>query len=158
MELNIREAVAGDARAISELVNENALAILRPHYSDEQWEVFIRYYSEQAVLDKIATQTFFCGTMNDQIVGTIALDGNFVVGFYTRVSHLKQGIGKTMMHHLEQFARNAGITELQLAASPEGVPFYLHNGWEKVNNLVMVYLGVGFEETLMKKQLAGGDQ
>lgn len=142
-----------DAENLSELISKNAATILRQHYSDQQWEVFIRYYSPAVMLIKIRKQDIFCAMLNDELTGTIALEKDFVVGFYTAIAHLNKGVGKVLMRHLEEFALAKGITQLQLAASPEGVTFYYKNGWEKVKNITMTYLEVGFEETLMIKKL-----
>ncbi|MCW3464981.1 GNAT family N-acetyltransferase [Chitinophaga nivalis] len=152
--IHIRAAQLSDAKALSDLICENALKILKPHYSDEQWNIFIRYYSVEVMIEKIATQTVFCAERAGQIIGTVALDGDFVVGFYTHVQHVNQGIGKQLMAHLENHAYRNGITTLQLAASPEGLAFYYKNGWQKIKDLMMVHYGVGFEETLMTKQLS----
>lgn len=152
--ITIREAWLPDAKQLSDLICENAEALLKPHYSTEQWDIFIKYYSEQVMAEKIQQQTVFCAETNGNIVGTIALDGNLVVGFYTRLQQVNQGIGKQLMSHLENYAHARGIETLQLAASPAGLAFYYKNGWEKVKDFTVYHYGVGFEETLMTKTLA----
>jgi len=151
--IHIRKAQPSDAGVLSELICENALAFLQPHYSPEQWEIFIRYYSVPVMAEKIASQAVFCAEKEGVIVGTVALDGDFVVGFYTRVQHVSQGIGKLLMTHLEEYARDKGFATLQLAASPVGVTFYYKHGWKKVNDVTLEYYGVAFQETLMIKML-----
>lgn len=153
MELTIRKANLADAKVLSELILENAHALLKPHYSNEQWAVFEQYYSEQVVAEKINRQHVFCCEINNIIVGTVALDEDFVVGFYTKLNYLQKGIGTALMQHLEQFASQNGLKEIQLAASPVGMLFYLKQGWQKIKDAKMVYLGVVFEEVLMKKEL-----
>jgi N-acetylglutamate synthase-like GNAT family acetyltransferase len=149
----IRNAELKDAKVLSELICENAQQILKPHYNTDQWNVFIKYYSIEVMTKKIESQIIFCAEKDGEIVGTIALDGDFVVGFYTHLHSMNQGIGKMLITHLEKYAVNNGIKKLQLAASPEGVTFYLKNGWQKVKDFVIEYYGVGFEETLMVKEL-----
>ncbi|WP_343744348.1 GNAT family N-acetyltransferase [Chitinophaga sp.] len=151
--ITIREASIADAQQLSDLITENANALLKPHYSPEQWEIFIRYYSEQTMIEKINQQVMFCAEANGHIVGTIALDNDLVVGFYTRLQQVNQGIGKQLMSHLENYARAHGIKALQLAASPAGLAFYHKNGWQKVKDFTVYHYGVGFEETLMIKTL-----
>jgi GNAT superfamily N-acetyltransferase len=139
-QIQIRAAVADDAETLSNLICENAEAILHQHYDEKQWAILI-------------DQHVFCAVLNNEIVGTIALENDFVVGFYTRLKYVNQGVGKTMMRYLEEFASKKGLTKLQLAASPEALCFYNKNGWTKVRNIVMEHYGVGFEETLMVKSL-----
>lgn len=110
--------------------------------------------TEQALTEKIDNQTVFCAEQDSQILGTIALDKDFVVGFYTRLQNLGQGIGRLLIAHLETYATSKGIGALQLAASPEGLAFYYKNGWEKIKDFIIEYHGVGFEETLMTKKIS----
>ncbi|MBA4145152.1 MAG: hypothetical protein C0523_05270 [Cytophaga sp.] len=152
-QIEIRKAVDHDADRLSQLIRENAEALLRPHYNEKQWSVFMKYYSPEQLRQKISEQDVFCAERDGKIVGTIALDADFVVGFYTRLHDLNKGIGKIMMKHLEEFALQKGLTEIQLAASPEGLTFYHKNGWTKIKEIVMEHYGVGFEETLMRKRL-----
>ncbi|MGY3211848.1 GNAT family N-acetyltransferase [Mucilaginibacter sp. HD30] len=151
--LQTRRAEQADAKILSDLICETAHALLRPHYTEQQWAIFIKYYSEQVLKEKIAKQVVFCAVQGDVILGTAALDGNFVVGFYTRLQYINQGIGKFIMSSLESYAESQGLSELQLAASPEGLSFYYKNGWEKVKDFTVEHYGVGFDETLMTKKL-----
>jgi GNAT superfamily N-acetyltransferase len=151
--LQTRRAELTDAKILSDLICETAETLLRPHYSDQQWAIFIKYYSEEIMKQKIADQIVFCAVQGDMILGTAALDGNFVVGLYTRLQYINQGIGKFIMSSLESYAKSKGLSDLQLAASPEGLLFYYKNGWEKVKDFTIEHYGVGFDETLMIKKL-----
>ena len=151
--LQIRQATSADAQKLSELIDKNAQLLLKPHYSALQLEIFLRYYSTQAMLEKLQKQIIFCAEINNQLVGTIALEGDFVVGFYTEVSRVNQGIGSALLDYLENYARAQGLNEIRLSASPVGVHFYERKGWKKIQDMVVDYLGVGFEETLMQKIL-----
>jgi N-acetylglutamate synthase-like GNAT family acetyltransferase len=151
--LHIRKAKQHDAKQLSDLICENAKMILKPFYNDLQWTVFIQYYSEYVMLQKIENQIIFCAEIDGSIVGTIALDGDFMVGFYTKVSYLKKGVGSLLLEYLENHALKNNIKTLQLAASPVGVDFYQKKGWRKIKLLNIKYLDVDFEETLMEKDL-----
>jgi GNAT superfamily N-acetyltransferase len=152
-DISIRTANFSDAEELSQLVSENALALLRQHYSDSQWHAFISFYSVEVMREKIETQQVFCAIKSNEIIGTIALHKDFVVGFYTRVRNLGQGIGTLLMSHVEQVAKQQGFKEIQLAASPAAFQFYYKNGWKKVRDILPRYAGVEFEETLMAKLL-----
>ena len=102
--LQIRQATSVDAQKLSELIDKNAQLLLKPHYSALQLEIFLRYYSTQAMLEKLQRQIIFCAEINHQLVGTIALEGDFVVGFYTEVSSINQGIGSALLDYLENYA------------------------------------------------------
>lgn len=153
MSLIIRNANKNDAIELSNLILENATYFLKPIYTLEQWNVFIQYYSLETILNKIETQAVFCAIKDTKIIGTIALDCNFVVGFYTNIQNLNQGVGKELLLFLENFAREKGLKKIRLASSPVANGFYEKMGWKKLKVLVFEYLGVGFEETLMEKTL-----
>jgi len=149
----IRHAIERDAEELSEMICENAKTMLAPHYTKEQWDNFSLYYSPEVVRKKIKEQFVFCAELNGKIVGTVALDNDFVVGFYTRLEYLNQSIGAALMTHLEAFAIEKNLNEIQLTSSPEGLKFYFKNGWEKVKDITFDHHGVDFEETLMVKKL-----
>jgi N-acetylglutamate synthase-like GNAT family acetyltransferase len=152
-ELEIRAANENDAHEISELIIHNAEVSLKPHYSEKQWDIFVSYYSSEVLKNKMIDQYIYCAELNKKIVGTVALDGNFVVGFYTNLEYLNKGIGKKLLHHIELVALNNGLSEIQLAASPVSVAYYIKNGWQKIETTMMTYFDTDFEETLMKKAL-----
>ncbi len=153
-EIIVRKAETKDAASISKLVLENAKATLFEYYSPEQWNVFVKYYDEAAVGKKLETHTFFCAELNHEMAGVIGLDRNWVVGFYTKATLLKRGIGTLLMNHLEAYARENGISRLKLASSPVGLEYYYKKGWTKIKEAKLKYLGVTFDETLMEKILA----
>lgn len=122
-------------------------------YSTVRLSSFIKYYAEEVLAEKIIRQVVFIAERDGVILGTIALEHDFVVGFYTRLQNTNQGIGRLLMTHLETYAKKQGLTQLQLAASPEGVAFYNKVGWKKIKDFTIEYYGVDFEETLMAKEI-----
>ena len=151
--IKIRRAIKSDAQDLSKLILENANSTLLPHYNEEQWAVFTKYYSIEETEKKIKEWVFFCADIEGEIAGAVALNNNFVVGFYTKLAFLRKGIGQMLMKHIEEYASQNDISELQLAASPEGLEFYLKHDWKKIKARIFYHYGVGFEETLMSKNL-----
>jgi GNAT superfamily N-acetyltransferase len=152
-EISIRNAIISDANEISNMVIDNARVCLRKHYSEEQWSVFLSYYSVEVVVQKIQSQALFCAVFQGVIVGIIALDYDYVVGFYTNINYVNKGIGGKMLQFIENFAKKKGFNTIQLASSPVGFEFYCKHGWQKVEELQVVYYEVGFVETIMIKHL-----
>lgn len=154
LSIHIRPAAASDAANLSQLIADNARITLSPHYSAQQMEAFLDYYSPSAMLAKIDQQWLFCAECDGRLAGTVALDSaGFVVGFYTHVAYMGQGIGKALLRHIEDWAKQKGFREIQLTASPVGLEFYYKQGFEKVRDYVFQHLGVAFDETLMLKRL-----
>ncbi|MBK7735639.1 MAG: GNAT family N-acetyltransferase [Chitinophagaceae bacterium] len=149
----IRRSSKNDAGALSKLICENAAVLLLPYYNDEQMDAFVKFYSATEMQAKVATQNIFCATLDNEIVGCIALDKNQVVGFYTSLQFQKRGIGKLLLEFIEKFAQSQGINELQLYAPPQALAYYLRHGWLKIKEVTCYYFSIGFEETLMKKEI-----
>lgn len=153
MNIKIRAAELNDAKHLSKLIQENAIVILSEFYTDEQMKAFLEYYNTSRMQERIINQNVFCAVQEDVIVGTIALDNEFLVGFYTRIENLRQGIGHLMMTFVEEYAKSKGLTELFLTSSPFAEKFYLKNGWTSIKAEVYQYCGVDFAETLMSKKI-----
>jgi GNAT superfamily N-acetyltransferase len=155
MEYNriIRRAIEADAVALSQMICENASALLGPIYSQQQLEVFFKLYAPEAIVHMIKEKVVFCALSGEEILGSIALDGDFVIGFYTRLGYQHQGIGSALMAQLEAYAVEHRLPEIQLEASPIAFDYYLKNGFTKVKDTIAYHFGVGFAETLMVKKL-----
>lgn len=149
----IERVSLNDAVEISDLIINNASLYLRSHYSDAQWSIFKSYYSIETIRQKIQKQQMFCAKLGSVIVGTIALDQDYIVGFYTHVAYVNKGIGSKLLRYIENEAQQIGHPEIYLASSPVGLDFYLKFGWQIVEELEIDYLGVPFVETIMKKRL-----
>lgn len=55
-----------------------------------------------------------------------------VVADYVHPGHARQGVGSTLLAHLEGYARGLGFDHLELTASINAVAFYEHHGYEVV--------------------------
>ncbi len=152
-QITIRPATLEDAEALSRLICDNAQHTLSRHYSPLQMETFLKYYAPDQVLDKIGHQLVFCAVQDGNLVGTVALEDDLIVGFYTHKDHLGKGVGTLLLRHTEQIALQNGFHEVQLSASPAAQGYYLKQGFDEVSPCVFTYHGVDFDETFMRKRL-----
>ncbi len=152
-QITISPATSEEAEALSRLICDNALHTLSGYYSPLQMETFLKYYAPAQVLDKIGHQLVFCAMQGGAIIGTVALEDDLIVGFYTHKDHLGKGVGTLLLRHIEQIALQNGFHEVQLSASPAARGYYLKQGFDEVSPCVFTYLGVDFDETFMRKQL-----
>lgn len=155
MNLVFKTALPGDAGALSEMICANAMQTLAPYYNDQQRQAFLDEYAPVKMVRKIQTQDLYIALANDRLAGTVALKDDWVVGVYTAIDFMGQGIGKKLMEFIEGIALQKGFKSLRLAASPLGVAFYSKLGWETIALQQFDYEGVLFEETLMTKRLRG---
>ncbi|MEK6257127.1 MAG: GNAT family N-acetyltransferase [Planctomycetota bacterium] len=82
------------------------------------------------------------------------MEGTELVGLYVSPSVRGQGIGRSLLAHLESFAAKQGIVRLHLTSTPSALDFYLRNGWRAGDTQVVKIMGVDFEETFLSKRLS----
>ncbi len=149
----IRRAALADALELSQLICNNAQVAFKTFYSPLQMQIFLRYYDVASVRHNIERQEIFCAVDQQSILGCVGLDADSVVGFYTRLDQRGRGIGRMLMQSLHQHAQSKGLSQLLLYASPAAVSFYVQLGYRIDKLLNVQYLGVDFEETLMRFEL-----
>jgi len=81
------------------------------------------------------------------------LQGTELAGLYVSPNSRSQGIGRSLLAHLERFAATQGIFVLHLTSTDSAVGFYLQNGWRAERKVILNILGVNFEETYMVKRV-----
>lgn len=86
-------------------------------------------------------------------MATIGLEQGLVVGFYTHLDFSGMGIGSEILKFIEDYAKDLGLKKIRLASSPQAFPFYVKKGWLKLEDALVYYQNVAFEETLMEKTL-----
>jgi GNAT superfamily N-acetyltransferase len=151
--LVIRPAAERDARALSALIRKNADALLAGRYSARRLAAWKRYNTPARIRRRIAERATFCAFRGRRLCATAALEGSEVQGLYVNPRFCGQGIGRRLLAHLETFAASLGVTSLHLTSTPGAVAFYAGNGWRAGRKVVVVVLGVRFQETLMTKRL-----
>lgn len=149
----IRRAQVSDAEPISQLIAENTQQVAANGYTEAQKEAWILANTPQMVHQQLLERQMFCAIASDTIVGVIGLEGPKVVGLYVHPRALGQGIGRTLLKHLESCAKASGIDELYLYATPAGRPFYRKNGYSVGLQEDVLIDGVVFSETKMHKTL-----
>jgi GNAT superfamily N-acetyltransferase len=152
----IRPASQRDARALSALVRKNADDLLAGSYSARQLAAWKRYNTPARIRRRIAERATFCAFRGRRLCATAALGGTEVQGLYVNPRVCGQGIGRRLLSHLESLAASQGVTSLHLTSTPGAVAFYVRNGWRAGRTVVVVVLGVQFEETHMTKRLDRG--
>lgn len=153
LDISIRRATEFDAEELSVMISDNAKAILASHYSEIQMAVFLRHYAPEAIRSRISKTVLFVAESQGEILGSIGLDEDLVVGFYTKVAYIGKGIGTALLKYLENYAAENGFVRIELSASPVGEGFYIKQGWRKVEDTIVYYYDTAFNEALMEKIL-----
>jgi GNAT superfamily N-acetyltransferase len=55
--------------------------------------------------------------------------------FFTHPAFARKGIGRALLEHCEEAARQAGFTSMEMAATLPGVPLYKAHGYEQLESM-----------------------
>lgn len=149
----IKVAQHEDATAISALIRNNTHEVAANGYSEEQKATWIANNTPGQVRQQLASRTIFCCLLDDRIVGVIGLKERMIVGLYVAPDFLGMGIGGYLLQYLEAYAKQTGISKLELYATPAGNPFYLRHGYEPEGVEEVIIDSTVFIETKMYKVL-----
>ena len=100
----IRKATIRDARKISYLIRKNADYVHDNNYTPEQLVVWKNDNTLKAIKSKLKQREIFCAFKNGKLIGTIGLEGNYLVGLYISYRKRGQGIGYKLLVFLEDYA------------------------------------------------------
>jgi len=151
--MKIRKATAKDARRISYLIKRNTEEVAENSYSKKQKDTWIKANTPKAIKESLKNRIVFCAFQNNQLVGTIGLIENEIVGLYVSYAKRGHGIGKKLLQHVERFAIKNKMDKLELTSTPSGFGFYKKNGFTPHQKVIVKINGVEYKETKMVKDL-----
>lgn len=117
---------------LKSLIHRTIDACYRNHYCGEAVQFFKDYHSEPAIRrDAEAGCTIVLGTAG-RTLGTGTLVGDEIKRVFVDPARQKQGLGRLIMHHLEERAAASGINSIRLDASLPSKAFYDRLGYATV--------------------------
>ncbi|MEL6625027.1 MAG: GNAT family N-acetyltransferase [Bacteroidota bacterium] len=149
----IKMATPKEAAIISELIHQGVDMLEDKSYTSAQLAVWKKINTPEAIEESLQQRRIFCAFEGNELIGTVGLEGNELVGLYIKPSRKKQGIGGMLLAHVEQYAAAHQMTELKLTAIPSAKIYYQHKGFEVFQEVLTVVDGVEFPETEMVKRL-----
>lgn len=126
----IRKARKNDAQVILEI---RGAAIKRQcvgHYSAKEMTIWADAEVTKEFLDAVES-SYFVATVAGSVVGTgmINLGSGRVDAIFVHPKHMRTGIGRQMMSHLEKLALDAQLSQLSLDSTLNAVAFYRSLGF-----------------------------
>ena len=106
-------------------------------YSQEVCEIWSPEISENRLehfLQNDGESLRFVVESNSKIIGFAEYvpESNELRACYVHFNHIGKGIGKKLLNHLEQNAKDKGVTELQADSSLTALSFYKAMGYETI--------------------------
>jgi GNAT superfamily N-acetyltransferase len=134
-DITIRGFENGDASDVSQLIIDNLMLVNSRDYGEEAARQLASFYSPQLLLEYAQNGNMYVAVEHSRIIGTAALDQDRVRNVFVRIDHHQQGIGKILMQHIEDIARQQGKVRLALRASVSAVVFYQKLGYAIVEEV-----------------------
>ena len=125
----IRAFEPEDAAAVSALIRQTMAVSNSRDYAAPRLQLLIDYFSPEKVLQLNQERHCFVAEMNNQVIGTGALEGAELCTFFIHPDYQKMGIGARLLDALEALARQQGLAIITVDASVTGEPFYTKMGY-----------------------------
>ena len=128
--LAIRKAHKGDAQEIWGIRNAAINSQCKGHYSPAELEIWTNGETTEQFIEAVG-DSFYVVTLDGHVVGTgvINLESGKVDAIFVHPSHMRSGIGRQVLLHLEKLAFDAGLTQLSLDSTLNAAPFYRECGF-----------------------------
>ncbi len=123
--ITIRKALADDMLAIWQVRRDAIYKGCMGFYPDATLNTWAEVPPSDEFKKKVASECHVA-MVDSQIagMGMLNLQSGKVDAMFVSPQHMGRGIGKKMLSHLENLAREAGVPMLYLDASLNAVPFY----------------------------------
>jgi putative acetyltransferase len=153
--LTVRRFQAGEEMLLREVFHSAIHLIARAHYTQEQVDVWAPDTVDAPVwIERIRRINPFVATLNQTPVGyaDVQLTG-YIDHFFVSGHHPRMGIGRALMHAIEQEANHLKLRELTAMVSLTAQPFFQRFGFVMVEQRTPVVRGVAFSNALMRRVL-----
>ena len=127
----IRNFETKDADAVSFVIRETMRVSNSSDYPLERLKPLMEYFSPEKVLCLNQERLCLVTEIDNQIVGTVALEGAELVTFFVLPDHQRKGVGTQLLQAVEKLAVENNVNLLQLEASLTGTPFYEKHGYRR---------------------------
>ncbi|MCP1625859.1 GNAT family N-acetyltransferase [Pseudomonas nitroreducens] len=129
MDVLIRQARSNDAKAISQVIVAAVREGNGQDYPASVIESVVANFSPDRVIELLEQRRVFVALLNDEIVGTGALDGHAVRSLFITPQQQRKGIGQALMGQIEKAALERGVETLLVPSSLTAESFYARLGY-----------------------------
>lgn len=153
-EIIMRIGEPQDADSLIELINETIDTCYFHIYPQEAIDYFKDYHNRTNIVNDILEGYCLILAAGEELIGTGTLLGSNARRVFIKPGYQNMGLGKRIMHGLEEEAVERGIRIIDLDASLVAYPFYRVLGYEtQAEDLIPVKNGKGLRYYKMIKSL-----
>jgi putative acetyltransferase len=154
--MHIRLAQFSDAPTLMRLLYDTVHRVNCKDYSLEQINAWAPALSELGCWQpQFLSQWTFVAEEGSKIVGFCELEQDGHIGcFYGHYQHQRQGVGSSLLQHVEAIALQQGCDRLYTEASITARPFFEHWGFQVIQAQEVERHGVLLRNYMMEKSLS----
>ena len=132
--VKIRPATHDDAAEIFRVHVTSVREVCSADYTLEEIEAWVGPRRPEHILWGMTKngETMLVAEEDSEIVGFGSLKGDRIIAVYVLPNRLRRGIGKRIIEHLKENARERKIAGLKLDSTVTAVPFYTAQGYAVV--------------------------
>jgi putative acetyltransferase len=131
-DVTIRPFRPGDDEALATLVGRCLREVNSRDYPAELIERMCRHFTPDRFRQLSIARRIYVAERDGQVVGTVSRDGNKVYTMFVDPDRIGGGIGRRLMRHIEDLARDEGHEFMETGASITGHGFYQRIGYQDV--------------------------
>ncbi len=129
--LKIREFEPRDAEMVSSVIRRTMQESNSGDYPLARLQPLMDYFSPEKLILLNQERQCLVAEVDDQVIGTIALEGTDLCTFFIHPHYQGLGIGSQLLMAIEEVASAAGIKSIHMDASLTGVGFYAKRGYRR---------------------------
>ena len=133
--MNIRKATKKDANDIVEIIEETVLKTHKNLYSKKNIKNILDNYRLERVLHFIDSYDYFVAEENREILGCVLIKEGKMRSLYVLPLFEGKGLGRKLVEVAEDCAKKNGYEEIWLWASLVSFDFYVHMGYEFLEDI-----------------------
>lgn len=154
--MHVRSYRPGDEIALWQVFHDAVHQLAANHYSQEQLDAWAPQRPDWTQWRQRiqALHPFVAVCDNDQALAYADLQANgYIDHFFVAPQHARQGVGRRLLAHIEQTARQNGLHELSADVSLNAQAFFAHFGFELQRRQTPVIRGIALKNARMRKTL-----
>ena len=128
----VRKPKLSETEAIIRLVRDTARRVNSADYSQEQIDLWLVKRPIEIIQDDVDRGAWWVCVDGEDVLGVGTLATAEITGLFVHADHLREGIGRLLLNHMEAQILSRGETEVQLDSTLTAEAFYRRMGYREI--------------------------